>query len=111
MSFEDLCKRRLFQREPRLPGRTLGIDNALDTAALLVAPGQKGCAGRAAHGTVGVIIGELHAGFGQCVDVRRLDLGAAVTADITVPKVVGHYQNDVGLAGRPRTSPGLTMTY
>ena len=107
---ENLGDRCLFQRKAGLPHWTLRRENMLDAAALLISPSQKCRSSRAADRSIGVKIGELHAAFCKRVDVRRFDFRAAVTTDVTVPQVVGHYQNDIGpgsLLGFGRRDSGL----
>jgi hypothetical protein len=69
--------------------------------ALLVAAGEKPGAGGAAVGVGHVAVREADAVFGERVDVRRRDVGAAVEADVRVAEVVGDDHDDVGAGGRP----------
>ena len=92
--FEHLGECHFLQRHSRMAMFGGGHD-ALDTASLLVASRQQRRPRRAAHRSVGMVVRKPHAAPGKGVDVRRLDYFAAVTADVPVPQIIGHNQNEI----------------
>ena len=78
-------------------GRDGRNDGGLQAVAEGIAAGHQGRARRRAH-RLDVELRELRAARGQRVDVRRLDVRAAVEADILPAEIVGDDVDDVGFA-------------
>src|SRR6185436_8671283 len=76
-----------------------GNDNRLQAIAERIAPGHQGGAGGRTH-RLNVKLRKLRAAPGQRVDVRRLDVRAAVEADVFPAEVVGDDVDDVGFLVR-----------
>ena len=55
---------------------------------------------RSAHGASGIVLREFHALFRQGIDVRRLEMRLAVTAQITIAEVVCQNVDHVGWSVR-----------
>ena len=87
-------ERGLLEREVVLRLRLV----ACRAKTLLVPPGQQSRPGRAAPGTGHVAVREPHAAGGQGVETRRRDVLDALESEIRVAEIVGHDQQDVGLA-------------
>ena len=62
---------------------------------------------RRAFLTVGVEVREAHALFRQAVNLRRSDVGCAVSTDVAVAEVVGHDEDNVRLTPLSRTAAFL----
>ena len=70
-----------------------------DFEAVRIAAGMEGAARGSAHGSRGIVVGELHSFLGQVVDERRLVFGAAIGAEVAVAEVVREDEQDVGACG------------
>ena len=100
---EGVRQRALGEREA--PGG-VGADDAVDAGVRRVAPGEERGARRRADG-LRVERFQNRAVAGELVEVRRLDVGAAVEAGVGVTQVVGEDVDDVGFrrgGGRGRSS-------
>ena len=79
--------------------RGAGDDDRLQAVAERIAPGHQRRARGRAHG-LHVELRELRAARGERVEVRRLDVRAAVEADILPAEIVGDDVDDVGFVRR-----------
>ena len=113
MPFAHLPRRIAGFFQERGDGRLRGVDGkrglaAEDMIALGVAEGvlagDERIAGWRADRGRGVGVGEADAFAGELIDVRRLDLGRAIAAEIAVADVVGQDEDDVGRSRRGTSS-------
>ena len=74
-------------------------DDIDDADALLVAAGEKGGAGRAADGAIGMEIGEGESAGCHAFEVRGFYPAIAVDRGISVAEVVGHDDDNVRRVG------------
>ena len=63
-------------------------------AVLITARDKRNACGRA-HGRVGICLVEAHALGGEAVQVRSLEIGGAIDAEIGPAQIVGQYENNV----------------
>src|SRR5215470_12029186 len=75
-----------------------------DRQAILIAPGNQGNARRSTHCGVGIGLQEFHSLTCEAVDVRRLEVRAAVAGEIGVAKIVSQDEEYV----RRRISCAIT---
>src|SRR5262245_53385750 len=73
----------------------LVVERSREAKSRGIDAGQKAGAGGRADRRSRVEIGKAHAGPRQLIDVRSQNLSAAVTAQVTVSQVIGHYEHDV----------------
>ena len=92
---------RLLARAESDPG--VGAQRSDDTDTLGIASCHEGGPRRAANRLGGVEIGESHTVGGEAVDVRRFDVFRSVTAEVSIPLVIGEDEDDVR---RARSSAG-----
>src|SRR4051794_22802752 len=71
-----------------------------DAYPVLITTGDESGAGCGADGGVGVGLEELDAARGDAIDVWRVEIGASVTRDVGIAKIVGEDEDDVGRLGR-----------
>ena len=101
--FSNACRRIACTAENARNGHRAGIDNQCRVsgkdAGPALAPGILPCQQRIAAGGAGrggrVGIGEAKPLPGQMIDVRRLHLGRAVAADISITQIIGDDDNDI----------------
>ena len=93
---EALRQEKLVGVQPVAGGS--GNDDGLESVAERIASGHQGGARGRAH-RLRVELLELHALLRQLVEVGRLDVGAAVEADVFPAEIVGDDIDDVGLLG------------
>src|SRR4029077_16285357 len=66
-----------------------------ETQAVLVSSRDQGRARRGTDSRVGVSLQKPYAFGSNAIDVRRFQIGAAITADIGVSEIVRHHINDI----------------
>jgi hypothetical protein len=71
-----------------------------DSYAVLVTARNETDAGCGADGGVGVGLKETDTTCGDAIDVGRVEIGASVTRNVGIAKIVGKDEDDVGSLGR-----------
>lgn len=95
LRFEQRGQRRSQRGQAAVPIRRGNGEHPFEPRALRVVPADQGGTGGRADRAIGVGVGQADAFAGEAVDVGCADIRRAVAADVAVPQIVHHDEDDV----------------